>query len=321
MTDPCIFFPFSHISQDQLDALQAFFSSFIFFPAAADLKHHERLLKPAGQGVAIPVLSSGDDLSSVNYTFEQYMAWAKVHKGNEHNLRSLLKDNPYFTSDSDLFAIKSQIRGITKKSEPDQQEQNVLHQDLLFLQMAKQCDQENESIDLQLGNIDKTRDRMFSTLMGEEDPVDDVLPCGKRGRTADPGAMMTRERIKAWSRCMIHSNIYRTIGQNPLFVTTSGAVIDYLETICSDVINALDINLIKVHENECENKTGWQQQVFEQLEGAAKGDAGRQNDLLEVNDECSVSGQIKLSLFSGNKIHDLFNLKYEPIAVCLIGLK
>lgn len=321
MTDPCIFFPFSHISQDQLDALQAFFSSFIFFPAAADLKHHERLLKPADQGAVVPVFSSRDDFSLVNYTFEQYMAWAKVHKGNEHNLRFLLKDNPYFTSDSDLFAIKSQIRSTTKKSEPNRSGQSVLHQDLLFLQMAKQCDQENENIDLQLVNIDKTRDKMLSTLIGEEDPMDVVLSGGKKGSAIDPGVMMTRERIEAWSRCMIHSNIFRTIGQNPLFVTTSDAVIDYLETICSDVINALDIDLIKVHENGCENKTGWQQQVFEQLEYAAKGDAGRQNDLLEANDECSVSGQIKLSLFSGNKIHDLFNLKYKQIAVCLIRLK
>lgn len=320
MTYPCIFFPFSHISQDQLDAIRAFFPSFIFFPASADLKHHERLQELADQGVAVPVFSSEDDLISVDYTFEQYMSWVKVHKGNEHNLRFLLRDNPYFTSDSDLFAIKSQIRGTQRKSELQRSEKDVLHQDLLFLKMAKQCDEENENIDFQLRNVDETRNRMLSTLLGEENPMDAMLSGGKTG-TPDPGAIMTRERIEAWSRCMIHSNIFQTLGQKPLFLTTSEAVVDYLESICSDVINALDINLIKVHENECENKTGWQRQIFEQFMNAVKGNASVPNDLPEINDGCTISGQIKFSLFSGNNIHNLFNLKDKQTPVCLIRLK
>jgi hypothetical protein len=98
-------------------------------------------------------------------------------------------------------------------------------------------------------------------------------------------------------------------------------VFDYLETISSDTINALDINPIKVHENECENKIGWQQQFFEQVIRAAKGDLDRQNHLPEVTDECSLSGQIKMSLFSGNNIHNLFHLKDKQIRVCWIRLK
>ena len=320
MTGHYIFFPFSHISQDQLGVLDAVFPSFTFFPVATDLKHHRWLKELADSGRAVPVFSSEDDLSSVDDTFEKYMAWVKVHKGNEHNLRFLLKDNPYFTSDSDLSAIKSQIRGTREKTEPQRSGKDVLQQDLLFLKMAKQCDEENESIDLQLRGIDKSRDRMLSTLLGEEESMDALVAGGEMG-IPDPGAVMTRERIEAWSRCMVYHNAFQKAGEIPVFVTTSEAVVDYLETICSDVINALDIDPIKVHENDCENKPEWQRQVCEQLRCAEKGDAGWQNHLPEVKDGCSLSGRIKLSLFSGNRIHNLFNIRDKQIAVCWIRIK
>jgi len=320
MKSHCIFFPFSYIAQDQLAALQAFFSSFAFFPVAADLEHSIRLKELVDTGRAVPVFSSREDLALVDHQFEEYMAWVKIHKGNEHNLRFLLNGNPYFTSDSDLTAIKSQIRDKREVIKPQQPAKDGLLKDLLFLKMAGQCDQEKESIDFQLSNIDRAGNSMFSILRGEEDPMEAVVS-GRKPGIPDPGAIMTRERIEAWARCMTHSNILENTGESPVFVTTSEAVVDYLETISSDAINALDIDPIKVHENECENKTGWQRQVFEQLMGAAKGDKGRQKHLPEVNDECFLSGQIKLSLFSGNNIHNLFNLKDKQIAVCLIRLK
>ncbi|MFA5902577.1 MAG: hypothetical protein WC836_01485 [Desulfobacula sp.] len=315
-----IFFPFSHISQNQMDALETFCPSFTFFPATKDLNHQPRLQELVKGGKSVPVFSSEDDQFSVDQTFEQYLSWAKVNKGNEHNLRFLLRDNPYFTSDSDLTSIKSHIRGLKKAIEPHRMEKDGLHQDLLFLKMAKQCDQENESIDAQLRDIDKTRNKMLTNLLGEEDPTDTVIYEEKTG-TPDPGSIMTRERVQAWSRVMMHYNFLPKTDVTQVFITTSKAVTDYLETICSDVINALDINPIKVHENDCENITGWQQQIFEHLMCAAKGDADMQDHLPDVNDDCFCSGQIKLSLFSGNNIHHLFNLKEKQIAVCLVGLK
>ncbi len=38
-----------------------------------------------------------------------YLAWAQLHRGNERNLKHLLKASPYFKSDTDLTSIKSQI--------------------------------------------------------------------------------------------------------------------------------------------------------------------------------------------------------------------
>jgi hypothetical protein len=320
MKNHCIFFPFSHISQDQLAALQTFFPSFAFFPAAADLDHSIRLKELVDKGAAVPVFSSREDLTLVDQQFEQYMDWVKIHKGNEHNLRFLLKGNPYFTSDSDLTAIKSQIRGKREIIKQQQSPKEALLKDLLFLKMAEQCDRDNENTDLQLNGIEKNRRGMLSTLLGEVDPVKAKASIGK-AVVPDAGIIMTRERIEAWARCMTLFNTVENTAENPVFVTTSEAVFDYLETISSDTINALDINPIKVHENECENKIGWRQKFFEQVICAAKDDLDRQNHLPEVTDECSLSGQIKMSLFSGNNIHNLFHLKDKQIRVCWIRLK
>jgi hypothetical protein len=76
-----------------------------------------------------------------------------------------------------------------------------------------------------------------------------------------------------------------------------------------------------VHENYCENKSEWQHQFCDYLMGAIQGDGNRKNDLPKVNDSCSLSGQMKLSFFSGSKINNLFNMSNEQIPVCLIRLK
>ena len=107
----------------------------------------------------------------------------------------------------------------------------------------------------------------------------------------------------------------------PLFITTSEAVFKELESNCKDVVNALDIDKIKVHENECENKTEWQHHFYQYLMGAIQGDGNRKNQVQSATDKCSVSGQIKLHLFPGNGINKCFNMSDKHIPVCLIKLK
>lgn len=316
----CIFFPFSHISKQQLDTLQAFFTSFAYFPAAVDLNHQPELRDVAGEGLINPLFSSKEDLSIVDQTFNQYMSWVKLHRGNEDNLKYLLKKTPHFTSDSDLPAIKSQIRGTHPKLEPRLNEKERLYQDLVFLKIARHWDQNNEAIDSDLRGVDQVRTGIFSDLLGE-DNLDHVSESGGKPLADDPGATMTRERVAAFARCLNHSKVFETLDSPPLFITTSEAVVDYLETISSDVINALDIGPIKVHENECKEKTEWQRQVLEQLEYAGKNDAVFNNGRMLVTDGCSAEGQITLKFFSGNKIPYLFHLKDEKMRVCLIRLK
>lgn len=327
MINQFLFFPFTHITRNQLNTILVFFPSFQYLPGLVDFKQHQALQELFEQGKIHPFFSSPEALVTVEQKIGHYLEWVRIHKGNEVNLRSLLKDSPYFTSDSDVTVIKSQI----KRGEEDKggdiaadtafPGEQSLQRNLLFLKMAQLCDEQNERIDLALKDLDTSHDTLMSTLHGLENPLSDGRD-SKLEDDKDMGFMMTRERIYAWSECMAKKGVLKQEeGPQPLFITTSEAVFEYLESNCQDSINALDIDQIKVHENECENKSDWQHHFCAELMRVIQGNGTRKNDIPEVKDRCSLSGQIKLSLFSGNTINKLFNYSEKQISVCLIKLK
>jgi len=319
MIQNIIFFPFTHITETQLNTLFSFFPAISYFPAEADFKLNPGLQKLYEQQKIYPFFSSPGVIEDVEYKVEEYLAWAQIHKGNEHNLKSLFKDNPYFTSETNVTAIKSQIKGVRDLKEDGLTRESLPH-DLLFLKMAHHCDRQNEQIDLELQSLDRNCDTLFSTLRGTAVSNSDAS-IRKAGSDPDFGATMTRERIRSWAACMSSHMDLKTGEGNPLFVTTSEAVFEYLGSNCKDVVNALDIDTIKVHENECENKSAWQHHFSEYLMHVIQGEGHRENGVPEVNDSCSLSGKIQLNLLSGDGINDLFNLSDKLIPVCLISLK
>lgn len=316
MTYKFIFFPFTHITQNQLNTILAFFPSFQHLPVSVDFKHQPTLQKLYEQGKIHPFFSSARDVVAVEQKIGEYLAWARMNKGNEHNLKLLIKDHPYFTSNSDVTAIKSKILGAKGLEKEAISDELALQHNLLFLKMAQLSDEQNESIDLELRDLDEARDTLIFELRGldSSDHKD-----SKTEENKDTGAMMTKERIKAWSVCM--APVLQSQDKSPLFVTTSDAVFEYIESNCKDVVNSLDIDKIKVHENDCEKRNEWQQKMCDYLMGAVQGDGNRKNKMPQVNDTCSLSGQIKLGHFSGNGINKLFNLSDKQIPVCLIKLK
>lgn len=313
-----IFFPFTHISQHQLRAVSVFFPEWYYLPLQhekEDLPHIKAAVQ-AGELKRIPL--STEDLDTAKQKVLQYTQWAKIHKGNERNLKAILKDSAYFTSDTQVTAIKSQIKGkLAKKADAAAQRREKA---LLFLSMAQMCDEQNEQIDLELKAVEKNRENLFSALLGSDDPIREISE-GSSFTDTDAGLIMTRERITAWAGCMALAGEMND-GQKPWFlVTTSPAVMDYLESNCSDVINALDIDQIKVHENNCSMKTKWQHQFCESLMQAVHGEGIREKDLPKITDSCVVSGQIKLCVFSGDFINELLKVSGKQIVVCLVNLK
>ncbi len=319
MIQNIIFFPFTHITETQLNTLFSFFPAISYFPARAGFEIDPGLQKLYEEQKIHPFFSSSGVIEEVESRVEEYLAWAQIHKGNEHNLKALFKDNPYFTSDANVTSIKSQIKSGRDPKE-DGLTREPLQQDLLFLKMAHHSDRQNEQIDLELQKLDRNRDTLFSNLRGAAGSDSDVN-IRAAGSDADSGAAMTRERIRSWAACMANHLDLKSGKDNPLFVTTSEAVFEYLESNCKDVVNALDIDTIKVHENGCENKSKWHHHFYKYLMRVIEGKGHRENRLPEVNDLCSLSGKIQLNLLSGDGINDLFNLSGKQVAVCLISLK
>lgn len=317
------FFPFTHITQHQLRQVSAFFLQVSYLPLHHENKDlpHIRTAVDAGQikRIALPE----HHLDTAKQKALQYTQWAKIHKGNERNLKAILKDSAYFTSDTHVSSIKSQIRG-THVDEKAQISTSSPEKDLLFLSMAQMCDEQNEQINLEFQAVEKNRENLFAALRGSEDPPEDPMDEISQDfsfANTDAGLTMTGERIASWAGGMALAGALNEHPKNCFLVTTSPAVMDYLESNCTDVINALDIDHIKVHENNCAMKTRWQHQFCESLMPAVHGEGIRKKNLPQITDRCKVSGKIKICIFSGDLINELFKISCKQIVVCLVNLK
>ncbi|MBU1196012.1 MAG: hypothetical protein KKE62_00110 [Proteobacteria bacterium] len=319
MTSQYLFFPFTHVTQHQLRQVSAFFPQVSYLPLQHEDKDlpHIRTAVEAGQIKRIALPANHIDTARQNVL--QYTQWAKIHKGNERNLKAIIKDSAYFTSDTHVSSIKSQIRG-THVDEKARISTSSPEKDLLFLSMAQMCDEQNEQINLEFQAVEKNRGNLFAALRGPEDPMTDISQDFSCADT-DAGLTMTGERIAAWAGGMALAGGMNENSKNCFLVTTSPGVMDYLESNCTDVINALDIDQIKVHENNCAMKTQWQHQFCESLMSAVHGEGIREKDLPTVTDRCEVSGKIKVCIFSGDLINDLLKTSGTQIVVCLVNLK
>ena len=132
-----LFFPFTHITQNDLDTILTFLSQLHCLSINRNFKKSKNLQQLFDQGKIIPYFLSPETLAPVEQKAEQFFECARIHKGDELNLKSLVKDNPYFTSDSDVTAIQSQIRWNKKDGQDSLSDDLSLQKDLLFLKMAQ----------------------------------------------------------------------------------------------------------------------------------------------------------------------------------------
>ena len=343
--DQYFFFPFTHISHNDIDTVSTFFSQLHFLSLNKEFKHNSRTGHQIGHKTGhqtghkigqlidtktiIPYFVSSQIIELVEQKFKQYLRWVKTHQGNESNLKLLLKKNPYFTSNSDVTAIKSKLRKSAQKGQAILYDELNMQDDVLFLMMAQLYDEQIEKIDLKLEDFGKTSEDLFSILQGPEAGAQKKEKKSKKHKYADSGNLMVKERLSAWFRCLNAMKILRLEDKTSLFITTSKNVFNYLESNCKDVVNILDINNLKVHGKSCKNNSIWQEQLKSFLNCAiAKKYNGKfmknkipGNTLPEVNDQCTNTGQIKLChFFGGNDINQIMNTAGKPLSVCFIKL-
>ena len=292
--------------------MYSFFNTFYFMPIAADFNDDETLRSLQENKKLSPVFTPEDELAMVQN---------KINRGNENNLKALLKDSPYFTSDTAITTIQSDIRkNVASENRTVVQEMN-LHQKLLFLSFAKISDAQNEKIDRKLCELEKTNKDLFSTLRGFDSNGHDLVPDGTLTDHNDPGIYMTRERIVSWLSYFQEKVKVDSTKDNFIYVTTSEAVFDHLVSISQDVVNALDIKPIKVHENECENKNEWLKSIEKIIEKAIQMGDIKESWEPELNDGCNMTGQLKLAFLSSGELKKTIQITGKSIPLCLVRLK
>lgn len=319
--DP-LFFPFTHVSGSDLEMIASFFPGiYALCPASAPPGGDKDLNTDPVQSEIIPCYLSEDMARRLDRAVKQFLQWADTHKGNEKNLKLLLKEQPYFTSDSHVPAITSRLKqmneGVIQKDTRRDWTEAVFN-DLLFLKLAHRFDAQCDGIDDGLACIEKQKKTLLADLKGMTSADDSKKGAGTH---SDNRVTMISERVDAWFVCARAMKLVDGQAADKLFVTTSKGVWDYLESNCGESVNLLDFDKVKVHENSCKLKGTWQHQLTDTLSTVLQKGAGSAVKLPDINDGCNLRAVLKVSRFSGGGISNILNSTEAKISVCLIQNK
>lgn len=270
-----IFFPFTSLTQYDAKSVLSFFDTFFYLSTQSD----EELAQSEPEWFQTlwretlslePVTLSSEELTPLLASIKSWRLWAEANYGKTSRsgyLKSIFRENPYFTSDTDIVAIRSQIeRGVSSAVSKDivaeEDSGHSLNRAMLFLRLAMMADRENEAIDQQLLSIDRLEAELFSELHGEldNDLIAETAPRsggeepGQFSATASDGAdrgeFMTEERVRSWLTLLVAKQSHFKDLSSVVFVTTSRAAIYFLLSVSKKSKLMLDIDNFKVHKEK-----------------------------------------------------------------------
>ncbi len=342
-----LFFPFTHVRELDADLIGSCFEQVSYF-SVANQQELDQSTNRLLEGLD-PIVLATQTLMPVSTAIDDYRNWAKLHGASGDYLKTLLKDAPYFTSDTSVGTLKSGIRkGSVTRGAPGEQGQktkklskeDALTKNLVFLRLAQEVDLENETINRQISSVDESKAELFAAIMGGEAQgfkteakisKDEIL----KPPAEDPGRIMAEKRVAAWA-ALLREKEGHLKGREPyLPVTTSMAVVDYLEANAEKCRKVLDIDRFKVHESTCKYRPKWRSAIMDAVRCAVAGKepeaVGAVSAGAEPGDTCRLEAGIKLYLFSGDAISTMlwgidgqsvnkvfFKGPEQEIPVCLI---
>ncbi len=308
-----VFFPFSHVSPEQIKTLTSFFARISFLNLNRNIPTDSDLNCRIDQRDLNPIGVDTQRLVGIEKQVQSYVDWAQLHRGNEKNLKSLLQDTPYMTDEEGLTSIQSRIREAGAENSSNQAPRDPL----LFLKFAEIWDIQNQGIHDELKVLETGTNSLFAELKGElQTPAPESVDTSQ----SDPGNAMTGERIQAWAEVAAEIELFPEEGELPLLVTTSPGVLEYLVSGTDQVINDLDIESIKVHENGCENKKQWHQEMNTIFDEIIAGKNPSITGMIGSEDLCGAAGQVRCCLLSGGRLNETLKIPGKQLAVCLVQL-
>jgi hypothetical protein len=275
---------------------------------------------------------------SVMASVSEYRRWADIHRNTRGALKALVRETPWFTSDTSIASLRARIEqgarqtGGAAAGGNDRIRKDIVRDALVFLRLAQELDRENQAIDRSLDALERNRAGLFADLAGDGDPLTrlgNVLP------KTDPGELMTSSRLRAWS--ILRGMVEKSLGEpsERLYVTTSPAVQGFLEDVSEKSTKMLDIDSVKVHLGENEIRAPWRSELLDRVRTAAMGVGPTIRDLPESSGGGEgVPVGITVFLFSGEEVDRMFScpetgdgsslagrLSGEPVPVCLVQRK
>ncbi|MBF0467470.1 MAG: hypothetical protein HQK61_01065 [Desulfamplus sp.] len=363
-----VFFPFTSITEYDARSVLSFFETFSYLSTksddelmASEPEWFQRLWKK--ECCVEPVTLDKEELSVLLASVKSWRSWAEANHGTTTRsgyLQSIFRQTPFFTSDTDIVSIRSQIsRGIRMAEKDNSLEkfhtnpkdssikdssipvnqyplkencestgncESPVNRALLFLRLAMMTDIENESIDHQLSSIERLEANLFAELKGDmesqtnNDEPDEISGIDSK---EDRGSLMTEHRLRCWLDLFMAKQPHFNDSTPNLFVTTSRSVIDFLLSVIEKIKLMLDIDNFKVHKEKKSSHAGAWSETFEIQ--------WNKDFHIAVQEALSkgtlVSGLSKEESLINSNMHmniadyDLFQFAGQSLTVMLVGVK
>ena len=337
-------FPFTYLRKKDAEILLTCFNGFSFlstsseeeFKAEAPDLHHDTSIEPV-------FMEQGGELKPVIETLKEYKKWALLNNGNIDSLKTLFRKTPYFTSDTGVANIRSEIGrrtrdfSVSKNKADNGKDQNFLNA-LLFLRLAHENDAEKDAIDLKFHMVTEEEKKVFSDVKGElKDTLSDQTLVS---HDSDPGIFMTDKRLCAWANVLTEKIKYFNFKEPLVLATTSRGVAQYFDAVIEDGENTsgieklLHVENYKVFSGNCNLKKVCQDHFTAIINNAISGNKFKQNEINQTEDGDFLSVDISLYRFFGAGIKNLFcsrgkqNIKNELLNhfgkyffICFVEIK
>ncbi|PIE60858.1 MAG: hypothetical protein CSA29_06350 [Desulfobacterales bacterium] len=328
------FFPFTDMSPAQAHALAAIANVFgsikvLTLKPSRLLEHQPFQQSEGGQLEFVSVDQAR--LACLDAQVQGFKDWAAIHRGNEMNLKALIREKVWLNDENSLLAIQSRIRSQAGPggSGPGAHDDVPQGDPLLVLRFAEILDMENQAIRQRLNTVDENNAALFATLKGEmEDTPDLEYPTTNVTLENDPfeeiRSSQMEDRIRAWCAAADQAGCFAGVsnaaGGRVVLITTSPAVMAFMATNVQGTINRLDIDFIKVHEQDCVYQKEQHFILDDILETLT---LGENNALLDETNmaecDCPVA-HVQLCAFSGRELNNAFNIPGGQVIVCLVTL-
>jgi len=220
-----IYFPFTVVSGQTMDALSACFTSVsVYQPsthtpkALAEKGGHPSPFRRGSGGevfaaeIRRPVQNDDDKLEALA---KDYRKWAELHQGAELNFFKFRHDD----DDHAIAHIRSELKGY----DIPQEAADSLFNARLFLKIAQEYDSKRQDVDREISAFEKMEKSLFEELRGEDEAEIEIPLEKSLLRHEDAGGFMTEERLNAWTRLMLEDAEISNF-----FITNSHAVFDFL---------------------------------------------------------------------------------------------
>ena len=230
-----ILFPSTFVGLPQVELLlQVWPHITIYRPLAGQLPNGmQKLCEQGLLSVRSPAFNQVDQLEIAQ---KRLTAWGEQvlgpHGPKASQIKALQADIPFFEE-----SYPSRIVADLKKPTPDRVDDtspdHLALQTRLFLLMAQELDRRLHETDQELDALQAMEARLQQALHGQPglDDFGATMDNHDRFASADPGAHLTHQRLKAWARLVLEDRPHRHQQPAPVLVTTSPAVFDCLEEL------------------------------------------------------------------------------------------